>query len=194
MMKKLYTILLIIIFIGAQYTAEAGGKNKFGIRAGYQAANLYNSDGLSGYGNINTFYVGFYRDFKFAPLLYLGAGMDYYQNGTVKDSDNKIALHYLSVPLYLKLKVGPFFALAGAGANFKIHEKWTIKGISETPPSEIKSNGFDLPVFAGVGLKFAFITIEARYYYGTMDVNGEALSGFEGAHNTFLQLGLGLSI
>jgi hypothetical protein len=183
-----------MLLLGAQFNAKAGDKKKFGIRAGYQVGNLYENNGTSLLGNYNTFYVGLFKDVKIAPLLFVSVGLDYYQNGSVKDSDNKIALHYLSIPFDLKLKAGPFFALAGVGANFKIHESWTMQGDSFEPPSELKSNGFDLPLFAGIGFKFAIITIEARYFYGTMDVNGNSLSGFEGYHNSFLQLGLGLSI
>jgi hypothetical protein len=193
-MKKIFTLSIIILLLGARFNAMAGDKTKFGIRAGYQVGNLYDSQGSSLLGNYNTFYVGLYKDVKLIPLLFVGAGLEYYQNGSVNGSDNKIGLHYLSIPFDVKLKVGPFFALAGVGLNFKVHEKWVMNGDSYDPPSELQSNGFDLPLFAGVGMKFAMITIEARYFYGTRDVNGNSLSGFEGYHNSYLQLGLGLSI
>lgn len=188
-MRRLSTITLILVLLLSAIQSYAGDK-KVGIRGGYQVGNLYiNGDAM--HGNFNTFYVGLFKEVKIIPLLKFGSGLDYYQNGTYKDSDNKINLHYLSVPLYLKVKIGPVFALAGAAANFKVGEKWTFAGNTFT---SYKSKTFDLPVFGGVGVKFAFLTIEARYYYGTMTINDNSLSATNGAHNQFLQIGLGVSI
>ncbi len=188
-MKKLFTLTLVLGLFLTTFNSYAGG-NRFGIRGGYQVGNLF-VDGDAMENNFNTFYLGVFKEVKLLPLIRIGTGLDYLQNGTFEDSDNKINLHYLSAPLYLKLKVGPVFALAGAAANFKVGEKWTISG---SKISGFDSKSFDLPVFAGLGVKFAFLTIEARYYYGTTTINDDAISVTKGAHNEFFQIGLGASI
>ena len=190
-MKTIKIIGLFIFLISININSFAG--DKFGIRAGYHASNLYNGSSAL-YNTHNTFYVGVFKDVKILPLLHFGAGIDYFQGGSIKDNDNDIILHYLSVPVDLKLKLGPFFALAGVAPSFKVHENWTAAGKEISPGSEMKSNAFDLPVFAGIGFKIAIISIEARYYYGTMSVNSNSLSGFDGYNSQYLQLGLAVSI
>ena len=190
-MKTLKIIGLFIFLFSISTNSFAG--DKFGIRAGYQAANLYNGSSAL-YKTHHTFYVGVFKDVKILPLLHFGAGLDYFQGGSEKDNDNNITLHYISVPVNLKLKLGPFFALAGVAPSFKVHENWTTAGKELNPGSDLKSNTFDLPAFAGIGFKISIISIEARYYYGTMSVNSNSLSGFDGYNNQYIQLGLAVSI
>jgi len=190
-MKTLKIFGLFILLFSVSINSFAG--DKFGIRAGYHAANLYNGSSAL-YKTHHTFYVGVFKDVKVLPLLHFGVGIDYFQGGSDKDHDNNITLHYLSVPVDLKLKLGPFFALAGVAPSFKVHENWTDAGKEINPESEKKSNIFDLPAFAGIGFKIAIISIEARYYYGTMSVNNNSSSCFEGYNNQYVQLGLAVSI
>ncbi|RLD67144.1 MAG: hypothetical protein DRI84_03270 [Bacteroidetes bacterium] len=190
-MKAFRLYALAILLIGLSISTYAG--DKFGIRAGYQASNLYNGS-TSLYGVKHAFYVGVFKDVKMLPFLHFGMGLDYFQNGSYEDASNNISLHYLSVPLNLKLKLGPFFVLAGAAPSIKISESWTDSGTKFKPSSDLKSNSFDLPVFAGIGFKVAIVSFEARYYYGTIDVNNNTLSGFDGYNNQYLQLGMAVSI
>jgi len=190
-MKTLKTFGFLLFIMSLSMNSFA--KDKFGIRAGYQAANLYSGSSAL-YKTYNTFYVGLFKDVKLIPLLHFGAGIDYYQTGSEKNSENSISLHYVSVPLDLKLKLGPFYALAGVAPAFKVHENWMVLGNKISPDSDVKSNAFDLPAFAGIGFKIAIISIEARYFYGTMSVNNNSLSGFDGYNNQFIQLGLAVSI
>ncbi len=190
-MKTIKFLAIAILAIVISSSAFAG--DKIGLRAGYQMGNLFN--GTSNFsGNMNSFYFGVFKEIKLIPLIRFGVGVDYMQTGSVENSDNKIALQYINVPLNLKVKLGPFFALAGVAPSFKVSEQWTVLGEKDSPTSEQKSNIFDLPIFAGVGFKIAVLTIEARYYWGSQSVNDNISLGFEGYKNQYFQLGLGISI
>ena len=78
------------------------------------------------------------------------------------------------------------FVLTGVGANFKVSEKVFLDGTSTTPSDEDKSNFFDIPFYLGAGAKIWFISIEARYHWGLLDVN-------EGYSNQYLQIGAAVS-
>lgn len=184
---KIGFIALILISISFGLSAQ----DKFGIRGGFQAGNLYNSGSLYDNG-LNTFYVGVFKEFKIVPLLKFDAGIDYNQNGSLNDSLS-IKMGYISVPLNLKIKLGPVYGIVGAAPSFKISEKWMLND-QEIDIDKFKSNFFDLPVFVGVGFKIAIISIEARYYVGTMNVNDNAISGLQDYKNQYLQVGLALSI
>lgn len=183
-MKQFRLLIIGLFILGFSTTTYADGK---GIRAGYQASNLYyNGSGMNDM--MSSFYVGITKDMKIIPMVHFGSGMEYSQIGTYTDSDNKITMHYLSIPIYAKLKVGPLYALAGAAANIKVGEKWLISGADTDPV--IKANGFDVPVFAGIGFKVLMFSIEARYHWGTMALYDSPADPYK---TQYFQLGVGVS-
>lgn len=137
--------------------------------------------------SLNGFYVGFFRDNRLASILYFGSGLEYFQNGLKYTGDSKRILHTLSIPLDLKVKLGPVFALGGIAANFKVAEKLVFGEAKYTPGEETKSHWFDAPVFLGAGIIIAFLTVEARYHLGIVDAGNEYF-------HRYFQLGLGISL
>lgn len=190
-MKTVKTLFIIGLLMAVPLSGKAQKEGKEekvgGIRLGYHAAALY-KDGnkMAGTNNLENFYIGIYRDNKIAPLFRIGTGLEYFQNGAKIDNDNKIVLHTLSIPVNFKVKLGPVFALTGVGANFKVSEKVFQNGTSTTPSDEDKSNFFDVPFYLGAGATIWFISIEARYHWGLLDVN-------EGYSNQYLQIGAAVS-
>jgi len=185
-MKNIRLFTLAVLMIGLSISSYADGKK--GIRAGFQTSNLY-YDG-SGMNDISkSFYVGLFKENKIIPMLHIGSGFEYSQIGSYTDGDNNLTLHYLSVPIYAKFKIGPFYALGGAAANFKVGEKYILKGIEVDPIEE--ANWFDIPVFAGVGFQFLMLRVEARYHWGTMSLYDGATDAFK---TQYFQIGLGVAI
>lgn len=182
-MKKA-TIVLIYILIPGIYIIQAQDKAG-GIRFGYNSAALYeNGSKLSGTENLESFYVGIFRDNQIIPFLCLGTGLEYCQNGSKVDTGNKLILHYISVPLNLKVRIGSVFGRAGIAPAIKVSEKAIIGGKSTTP--EEKSRVFDTPVFLGAGFSILFLSVEARYHWGLAEIR-------DGIRNRYLQLGAAIS-
>ena len=98
-------------------------------------------------------------------------------------NSDKQVLNYLDIPLYLKVKIGPVFGLVGSGVNFKLSESGYT---NSTTPGNEKSSGVDVPFFLGAGAKIFFLTVEARYQWGLVNINN-------GIHNQYLQLGAAVS-
>jgi hypothetical protein len=188
-MKQLKLSVLLIVLLSISFGLKA--QDKFGIRGGFQTGNIYNSGSLYDK-NLNTFYVGVFKEFKVVPLIKFDAGIDFNQNGSLNDSMS-VKLSYISIPLNAKIKIGPIYGLVGAAPAFKVAEKWELND-QTVDIDKFKSNFFDVPVFVGVGFKVAIISIEARYYIGTMSINDNAISGLQDYKSQYLQLGLALSI
>jgi hypothetical protein len=182
-MKTQYALLLVVFFTLGLFSANA--QNKIGIRAGSEVSAMY-KDGsrVSGTDIYSSFYAGVFRDKKIIPLLHFGMGFEYLQNGAGLPNDQKLVLRYLSVPLYLKAKFGPVFALSGVGANFKLSEKVYDRSTTSNPDQ--KSKVVDFPFFVGAGVKILIFTVEARYHWGLVKIN-------EGASAKYLQLGAAVS-
>jgi hypothetical protein len=189
-MKNKYLFIFIAIFAVATisvYAQDNKKPEKFGFRAGFQNSSFH-KDGskVSGTKDYNSFYVGLFRDNKLMPALHLGTGLEYLQNGAKMGNDRKLLIHYLSVPVYLKAKIGSLFALGGMAANFKLSEKYTVGGNSTTLTDEQKPKSIDFPVFAGVGMKILLFSFEVRYHWGLTKSK-------EGVKNQYLQIGAGIA-
>jgi len=189
-MKKVTFLFVFAIIAGTYLTQAQDKKSKDkvgGIRFGAHTATMMKDGDTPDSSNyLNSFYIGFFRDNKLAPMLFFGSGLEYFQNGFEYTKDSRRVLHTISVPLDLKVKLGPVFALGGIAANFKVSEKIVLGDNKYDPSDDAKSHWFDAPVFLGVGVKIFFITIEGRYHWGIVDVRNEYF-------NRYFQLGLGLS-
>lgn len=184
-MKKILfiaTLLIATITVNAQDKNDDKGKDlPNGIRAGYQRSTLKSSS-KPDFNNLDGFYVGYLRKVKLIPLLRLETGLEYMMAGGKKD-ETIIKLNYLVLPAQLVLKLGPFYVNAGLNADFRIYENITNDGNKVELTSENRANFFDLSADAGAGFNILFLSIEARYYWGLLDVN-------DGYKNEYIQLGL----
>jgi hypothetical protein len=189
-MKKATFLLVFTMIVGTYFTHAQGEKSNDkvgGIRAGWHyAAMVKDGSKPDTANNLNSFYLGFYRDNRLARIIYFGSGLEYFQNGLKYTDNSKRVLHTLSIPLDLKVKLGPVFALGGIAANFKVSEKLVVGDNKYDPAENQKSHWFDAPVFLGAGVKIFFITVEARYHWGIIEARNDY-------YNHYFQLGLGLS-
>ena len=193
-MKKIKLFVIAILISVPMTNAFAGDDDdggKKGVRAGWQMSNFYDN-GKTTDDNLSSFYVGVYGEKKLIPLLKLGTGIEYSSVGTVSSTieDTKYTRNMIYIPVYLKLKLGPVFALGGASANFGISNKFKLAGENVDLSDQAKTNVFDVPVFLGVGVKFMMISIEARYNWGTMNLSKIDNTSYT---NQYFQLGAALS-
>lgn len=179
-LKLLFAAILGLLVINPVF---AEGDTKLGgVRAGYHTSDIFN-DGNSTGNPLNGFYLGVYKNNKIIPTLHWMVGLEYFQNGYKTDANNKWILHTASIPVNLKLKLGPVFVLGGVAANLVFSESYVRNGKDQGNVASV----FDAPVFLGAGFRVLILNIEARYHWGTLDVNEF------GAKNQYLQVGLGVS-
>jgi hypothetical protein len=174
-------ILVLVVALTVVSGSLFAGKDR-GIRGGYIEGKLdKGSAGLFDKG-YNSFYVGFFNDQKIIPMLYFYSGLDYYQTGSKTNDDNKLVLHYCSIPIALKLKIGPVMAFGGVHGAVKVSSRLTVLG--ESSPAKDFST-FDAGAFLGAGLHILFIGAEVKYTWGLVDI-------YNGYKNNFWQFGLTL--
>jgi hypothetical protein len=183
-MKQFFYPFILIAFIAfTTETVQAQGKRNIGIRAGYQISGLFEgSDRLAGTSNYGGFYAGAFKEKKIIPFLHWGVGLEFCKNGAELADNSRQVINYLGVPVYLKAKVGPVYALLGVQPKVKIGEKIIINDETTNPTDEQKSKTFDLPAFGGLGVNILIVSLEARYHYSMIETN-------HGARNAYLQFG-----
>ncbi len=190
-MKQIKLLFLVLLIIGISSETFAG--DKFGIRVGWQYSNLYDGSSTLGDDALNSFYLGVFKEKKIIPFLRLGGGVEYSQVGvSMSGSSDKVKFHYMSLPIYAKVKLGPVYGLLGAAPAFKVGESWDVQAGGAAAEELFDANTFDLPIFAGIGINILVLQIEARYYLGTMELSGN--SAMPGIKSQQFQLGLGLTI
>jgi hypothetical protein len=127
---------------------------------------------------LSSFYAGFFRSKKIASILHFDSGIEYFQNGIKYAKNSKRVLHTISVPLDLRLKIGPIYAVGGAAANIKVSEEFKLGDNSYKPSDTSKSNWFDIAAFAGAGVKVWILSVEARYHWGLLEVRNDLYSRY----------------
>ena len=182
-------LLTFISMTGLSLNAQSNDDDKpakIGVRAGWHYAGMFeNNEMLPGTEHSNAFYVGVFKEKKLVPFLRLGSGLEYFENGYKINDNVKRELHTISVPLYLKVKIGPVYATGGTGFNFRIKEE--LPGsLLHDPLNNKETDFYDMPFQLGAGLKILMFSIEARYNWGMLDVNGDA-------SNQYLQVGFTVS-
>lgn len=174
-MKKAIMILGLLLAGILTYNCLAQEK-KFGIRGGYQTSFL-SDDGEKTGGTKSGFYVGAYKDTKVFPFLFFNTGLEYSQYGASKLEKGDYSLNYVGIPLAIKAKVGPLYALAGSGFN--------VKFVESGNPYNDKAKWFDIPAYVGAGISILFLAIEAKQTWGLTDINN-------GLNNNSFQVGLSM--
>jgi len=185
---KFLQLLFIVFLLLSIHSANAQEKSskddkpaKIGVRAGWNYAAMYADGKVSGTDPLNSFYVGVFKEKKLVSILGLGSGLEYFQGGYKISGDLKRQIHYISIPLYLKVKLGPVYATGGTGFNFKVAEKLPGSQLLD-PLNNEKTDFFDMPFQLGAGFKILMFSIEARYNWGLFDVTNMA-------SNQYLQIG-----
>jgi len=185
--KKVLIFITSSILLFSSFSVQAG--DKLGLRAGYQMSGFH-VDGsmVENTDNLNSFYMGIFKEKQMIPLLRFGYGLDYMQNGAELSDFGKYKLNYLSVPLYVKAKIGPVFGTAGTGLSFKFSDKLENGGMETDAGDNYVTNDFDIPLFIGGGFKILMVTIEARYHWGMLEI-----TDISGIKSQYLQVGASLS-
>lgn len=173
-MNKIKLLLLSALLVGSSISAFAKGdddSDKKGIRAGWQYSSFSYNNTPDTSNALGAFYVGIFNEKKIAPLLRFGTGLEYFQTGSNSSMSTKYVKHELSIPLYLKVKLGPIFVLGGAAANFTLAQKYSVNDETLDVPDSFKTKAFNVPLYAGLGVKIWIFSIEARYHMGMLDIS-----------------------
>jgi len=183
-MKAYIFLLIALCFLGISLTkAQKSPSVVKGVRAGWHYAGMFRSgDQIND--PLNTFYVGFFSESNSSGVINGGSGLEYFQNG-FESAGKLFRMHTLSVPFYVKPKLGPVYATGGFSLNFSISDNQ-----DDFPLQVSNTEWFDIPLHLGLGLQLGRIRGEVKYFWGLFEavtIQGRAYN------HQYLQAGLGLS-
>ncbi|WP_426058864.1 porin family protein [Hymenobacter sp. B1770] len=177
-MKKI--ALSLGLLAGVAGAANAQTAPRFGLKAGVVAANVNGKDADARFGDntqnrfgfqagiTTTSTIGVGNLVQFHPeLLYSQKGFQYKQGG----ANQRTTLHYLDVPLLMRLNAAGLLFEAGPQAGYRIGQ--STKGDVGLPTGNTRR--FDLGYVVGVGYELASgPNIGVRYNGGLRSLYGDA--------------------
>jgi hypothetical protein len=176
MKKFLFVSAFALCFIGLSQA-------QVGISVGYNISDIVLSDeGTSDSNPLSQFNVAINYDKAFNSYVYLHTGLGYMQKGAkYQDYDPtygysyviKDYLHYIQVPLALRLKVGDgakFFGQAGFYAAYCVKAKESYSDDYPSYDLGFDINKFDAGLNFGVGVQVNQLEFSVEYYRGLTDV------------------------
>lgn len=187
------TLLASAVFLFSIYSTNIQAQDdekQNGIRAGFSSANVLVDGNKYDDGALSAFYAGFFRNNKIVgEILAIHSGVEYIQTGFDAGDLATLKLHYVSVPIGLRAKVGPVYGLAGVGLNFKVGQNATALGKELSLPDDQKPHWFDAPLFLGTGIKLLFFSVDFRYHWGLVNIENRDSNSNTESKNQYLQLG-----
>lgn len=155
------------------YTAKAQSAH-FGIKGGLNASSLNYSPSVSDMQTKIGFNAGFLAHIHTASELWAIEPEVYYSSEGAKsksNSDNKVELGYINVPVLLQYMFGNGFRIeAGPQVGFLMNAKAKQGSTSTDIKSDLKSAVFSIPVGLGY-LTSSGLGFDARYNFGISNIN-----------------------
>ena len=201
MKKTMLLLLLTGLMISFTNPVNAQGRDKKKrtnfFQVGYNYSSLISSGNHFG-DSKGSFYISLYKEMKVMPFIHLGSGLEYIKNGSYISNENKgiyfvdgeilptddyVYLNYLTIPLHLTAKLGPFAGLVGVSGSYRVDARLISDEENRKLNNKSYFNRLDAGVYLGVRVTLLFVGIEARYTWGLVNV-------IDNYKNQNLQIGL----
>ena len=189
-LKKIFIILLITALTSQVYAGSSGiiGDDDKPSKLIFNVGMTNAKFDLDNFNFKTDLMLGIQRDVKIFPSIRFNAAIFFNQIGSQIPDEPAFNLDYLQIPIGLKVKIGPVYALGGLSGAYRLSAKQSDIDISD----EIKS--IDFAVHAGVGFKFLIFSLEGRYNWGLTDIYQGRDPEKYNINNRYFQLMLGVHL
>ncbi|MBQ0148007.1 MAG: PorT family protein [Flavobacteriaceae bacterium] len=180
-MRKLYTF--IILMIGILSTSIQAQTLHYGIKAGYNAANI--GGDVDNSKTLSAFHVGLLVEVALSDQFSLQPEVLYSAQGAKFNSNRESNIDYVNVPILVKYYfIDGFSVEAGPQIGFLTKSEDKLNGQTIDYKDETKGVDFSIPV----GLSYRFpinIFASLRYAFGLSNFNDLESSNYKMNHQVF---------
>jgi hypothetical protein len=191
-MKKL---LLSAAFVAFGMGISNAQDISYGVKAGLNLANFGGDDEFTdGFEGLTSFHIGGFAQIGISDKFMIQPELIYSQQGAQdeEDSDLKLRINYLNLPIMAKYMVADGFSLElGPQVGFAISRKITDGDIDVDADDEIKALDFGVGVGAGYELPSGLM-FSVRYNLGLANLLEDDFGGDDfSLNNNVLQVSVG---
>ncbi|WP_292891739.1 porin family protein [Nonlabens sp.] len=167
----------------------------YGVKAGLNLSNFGGDDEVTeGFEGLTSFHIGGFAQIGISNKFMIQPELIYSQQGAQdeEDSDFKLRINYLNLPIMAKYMVADGFSLeAGPQVGFAITRKLTDGDIDVDADDEIKALDFGVGVGAGYELPSGLM-FSVRYNLGLANLLEDDFGGDDfSLNNNVLQVSVG---
>ncbi|MFT6798868.1 MAG: hypothetical protein ACJAWA_000991 [Nonlabens sp.] len=191
-MKKL---LLSAAFVAFGMGISNAQDISYGVKAGLNLSNFGGDDEVAeGFEGLTSFHIGGFAQIGISDKFMIQPELIYSQQGAQdeEDSDLKLRINYLNLPIMAKYMVADGFSLElGPQVGFAISRKITDGDIDVDADDEIKALDFGVGVGAGYELPSGLM-FSVRYNLGLANLLEDDFGGDDfSLNNNVLQVSVG---
>ncbi len=181
MKKFLASTLMLFAASTATFAQHAVGSFTLQPKVGISIADITKNDLTK---SRIGFVGGLEGEYQVADIFSLSLGVNYSQEGyKVKNSDAKVKLDYINVPILANVYVVKGLAVKlGVQPGFNVGKSLTKDGITSSGSAEddiVKSVALSIPV--GLSYEISNVVLDARYNWGVT----KAFNGFDSKNSVF---------
>lgn len=173
-MKKLFVMAAMVLSSVGAFAQYSAGDITIQPKVGLNVTSLTSDDEADYKAG---FVGGAELEYHASPMLGISAGVLYSTQGAkVKDTDAKMNLNYINIPILANVYVANGLALkAGIQPAFNVSNKVKADGISvdydKYAPEGGKIKSFDFAIPVGLSYEYMNVCLDARYNIGVTKVN-----------------------
>lgn len=182
MKKFLASALMLLAASTTTFAQNAVGSFSLQPKAGISIADMTDTQGTT---SRIGFVGGLEGEYQASDIFSLSLGVNYSQEGfKMKNSDNKIKLDYINVPILANVYLTKGLAVkVGVQPGFNIGNSVTVDGNTMSSSKKdydgIKSVALSIPV--GLSYEISNVVLDARYNWGVT----KAFDGLDSKNSVF---------
>ena len=182
MKKFLASALMLLAVSTTTFAQNAVGSFSLQPKAGISIADMTDTQGTT---SRIGFVGGLEGEYQASDIFSLSLGVNYSQEGfKMKNSDNKIKLDYINVPILANVYLTKGLAVkVGVQPGFNVGNSATVDGNTMSSSKKdydgIKSVALSIPV--GLSYEISNVVLDARYNWGVT----KAFDGLDSKNSVF---------
>lgn len=182
MKKFLASALMLLAVSTTTFAQNAVGSFSLQPKAGISIADMTDTQGTT---SRIGFVGGLEGEYQASDIFSLSLGVNYSQEGfKMKNSDNKIKLDYINVPILANVYLTKGLAVkVGVQPGFNVGNSVTVDGNTMSSSKKdydgIKSVALSIPV--GLSYEISNVVLDARYNWGVT----KAFDGLDSKNSVF---------
>lgn len=163
-MKKFLAMAALMLSSVGAFAQHSVGTVTIQPKVGLNCSSLTGD----GYDYKAGFVGGAELEYQASSMLGISGGVLYSMQGAnVKNTDSKVKMDYVNIPILANVYVAPGLAIkAGVQPAFNVNNEYKVEKGGASVSTEFDANSFDFSIPVGISYEYQNVVLDARYNFG----------------------------